>query len=336
MIHVEVTDDPTSPKGHLAKTLRRQLRATDSIGDLGGGGLLIALPDTGAAFADSLAAELTGLLKRTGESHLVASTEAAGVGQREDVDAFVTWLRDRGSTLSVPVAHQPTHSWYIGHAGVPPVPAIATPRYLPASTPRLSGAVGLGCLWVALLACLILAPRTWALSPFPELGNVTNGTVNAVTHSEGVTYIGGAFSQVGPATGPGVAIGLGTGKDLEPAAAWAGSAVIDAVAQDEKGGFFIGGSFTHVGGVVCSNLAYIESTGQLNRAGVPSPNGTVQALTFSGATVYAGGAFTEISGSSREHIAAICATAKCEGEVAAGNPTAWNPKANGAAGKRLR
>ncbi len=189
--------------------------------------------------------------------------------------------------------------------------------------------MGLGCLWVALLACLILAPRTWALSPFPELGYVTNGTVNAVTHSEGVTYIGGAFSQVGPATGPGVAIGLGSGKDLSLPRVWGGSAVIDAVAQDEKGGFFIGGSFTHVGGVVCSNLAYIESTGQLNTSWCPSPNGTVQALAFSGATVYAGGSFTEIGGSSREHVAAICAVATCEGEVAAGNATAWNPKANG-------
>ncbi len=108
-IHVEVTDGSTSPKGRLAKTLRRQLRATDSIGDLGGGGLLIALPDTGAAFADSLAAELTGLLKRTGESHLVASTEAAGVDQREDVDAFVTWLRDRGLDV-VGTGRAPAHA----------------------------------------------------------------------------------------------------------------------------------------------------------------------------------------------------------------------------------
>jgi hypothetical protein len=179
-----------------------------------------------------------------------------------------------------------------------------------------------------LLACLILAPRASALSPFPELGYVTNGTVNAVAHSEGATYIGGAFSQVGPATGPSVGVSLSTAKDLSLPRVWGGSAVIDAVAQDEKGGFFVGGNFTHVAGVACSNLAYIESSGEVNTNWCPNPNGTVQALAFSGSTVYVGGAFTEVGGSLREHIAAVCAIAKCEGEVAAGNATAWNPEAN--------
>ena len=179
-----------------------------------------------------------------------------------------------------------------------------------------------------LLACLILAPEARALSPFPELGYVTNGTVNTVSHLEGVTYIGGAFSQVGPATGPSVGVSLSTAKDLSLPRVWGGSAVIDAVAQDGKGGFFIGGNFTHVGGVACSNLAYIESTGEVNTSWCPGPNGTVQALAFSGSTVYAGGAFTKIGTETREHMAAICATANCEGEVAAGKATAWNPEAN--------
>ncbi len=179
-----------------------------------------------------------------------------------------------------------------------------------------------------LLACLILAPGASALSPYPELGYVTNGTVNAVAHSEGVTYIGGAFSQVGPATGPSVGVSLSTAKDLSLPRVWGGSAVIDTVAQDEKGGYFIGGNFTHVGGVPCSNLAYIESTGQVDTSWCPAPNGAVQALAFSGATVYAGGAFTKIGTETREHLAAVCATAKCEGEVAAGRATAWNPEAN--------
>ena len=191
-------------------------------------------------------------------------------------------------------------------------------------------AVRLASVFLAtvLLGCLTLAPRASALSPFPELGYVTNGTVNAVAHSEGVTYIGGAFSQVGPATGPSVGVSLSTAKDLSLPRVWGGSAVIDAVARDEKGGFFIGGNFTHVGGVACSNLAYIESTGEVNTSWCPNPNGTVQTLAFSGSTVYTGGAFTKIGTEAREHIAAVCATAKCEGEVAAGNATAWNPEAD--------
>ena len=188
--------------------------------------------------------------------------------------------------------------------------------------------LALGLFATVLLACLILAPRASALSPYPELGYVTNGTVNAVAHSEGVTYIGGAFSQVGPATGPSVGVSLSTAKDLSLPRVWGGSAVIDAVAQDEKGGFFIGGNFTKVGGVACGNLAYIESNGEVDTSWCPNPNGTVQALAFSGSTVYVGGTFTEVGGSLRDHIAAVCATAKCEDEVAAGNATAWNPEAN--------
>ena len=54
----------------------------------------------------------------------------------------------------------------------------------------------------------------------------------------------------------------------------------------------------------------------------PKANGAVDAIVISGRTVYAGGAFTEIGGSLRERVAAICAIAKCEGEVGAGNATA--------------
>ena len=327
VIHVEVKDASTAPKRRLAKTLRRQLRATDAIGDLGSDGLLILLPDTGGTFADSLADELIGLLRRTGEGHLVSSTEVACADRREDIDELVDWLGDRGWLWLELVVRALTHgrsrrpgalpsrSWHLQRMALPADRDLAV---------RLASAL----VATVLLACLILAPEARALSPFPELGYVTNGTVNTVAHLEGVTYIGGAFSQVGPATGPSVGVSLSTAKDLSLPRVWGGSAVIDAVAQDGKGGFFIGGNFTHVGGVACSNLAYIESTGEVNTSWCPGPNGTVQALTFSGATLYAGGSFTIIGTETREHIAAICATANCEGEVAAGKATAWNPGAN--------
>ena len=100
VIHVEVNDASTAPKRRLAKTLRRQLRATDAIGDLGSDGLLILLPNTGGAFADSLADEFIGLLRRTGEGHLVTSTEVACADRREDIDELVDWLGDRGVAVA--------------------------------------------------------------------------------------------------------------------------------------------------------------------------------------------------------------------------------------------
>ncbi len=109
VIHVEVKDASAAPKRRLAKTLRRQLRATDAIGDLGSDGLLIALPDTGGAFADSLADELIGLLRRTGEVQLVGSTEAACADRRENIDELVEWLRDRGVAVAG-VARARTHA----------------------------------------------------------------------------------------------------------------------------------------------------------------------------------------------------------------------------------
>src|SRR5437870_7482034 len=45
---------------------------------------------------------------------------------------------------------------------------------------------------------------------------VADGTVNSVVRDGGTVYIGGDFSQVGPATGAGVAIDASTGVAKQP------------------------------------------------------------------------------------------------------------------------
>ena len=100
---------------------------------------------------------------------------------------------------------------------------------------------------------------------------------------------------------------------------------------------YAGGAFTEVGGSTREHIAAVCATAKCEgevaagkaTAWNPKANGVVEALAISGTTVYAGGAFTEVGGSSRERLAAVCATAKCEGEVAAGKATAWNPNPNG-------
>ena len=100
---------------------------------------------------------------------------------------------------------------------------------------------------------------------------------------------------------------------------------------------YAGGEFTKLGGATRERIGAICATAKCEgevaagkaTAWNPKANGSVEALAISGSTMYVGGVFTEVGGSTREHIAAVCATAKCEGEVAAGKATAWNPKANG-------
>jgi hypothetical protein len=157
-------------------------------------------------------------------------------------------------------------------------------------------------------------------------GYATNGVIEAIVHSEGVTYIGGSFTEVAPATGPGVGIGAAGGTDLKWARIWGGASKVSAVAPDGSGGFYIGGEFTHVGGVALKNIAHIKSSGEVEASWNPGANNEVKALVVSGQTVYAGGEFASIGGQARNRLAALCATANCDGAgTEAGHVTAWNP-----------
>ncbi len=87
---------------------------------------------------------------------------------------------------------------------------------------------------------------------------------------------------------------------------------------------YIGGSFTQVGPVggamtARNNIAALDANGQLV-AWNPNANGAVNTLVVDGATIYAGGAFTNIGAAGRNHIAAL--------STETGTASAWNPNAN--------
>jgi hypothetical protein len=89
------------------------------------------------------------------------------------------------------------------------------------------------------------------------------------------------------------------------------------------GKVYLGGSFTHVNGVVRNHLAAVDTaTGQL-ASWDPNANEAVRALAVSadGTRVYAGGTFTSVGGASRNRLAAIDASS---GAV----DTSWTPRAN--------
>jgi len=159
-------------------------------------------------------------------------------------------------------------------------------------------------------------------SSTPKATYVTNGAVDAIVDTGTVTYIGGQFTEVGPRTGPGVGISASTGNDLGLAQVSGGGNTVDAVAPDGSGGFYIGGDFTHVGGLARRNIAHIRSDGTVDPSFDPSPDtGQINAIAVSGSTVYVGGAFNIIGGQSRSNIAAL--------DASTGDATSWDPDANG-------
>lgn len=128
---------------------------------------------------------------------------------------------------------------------------------------------------------------------------VPNNVVRAVAVNNGITYIGGDFTQLGPYTGSGVPISGSTGI---PAANYPKvNGQVHAVVADGKGGWYIGGSFTMVGDVALKKLAHISADGTVDQSWQPNPdnydhNTCISALAMQNGNLYAGGNFTEICG----------------------------------------
>ncbi len=151
-------------------------------------------------------------------------------------------------------------------------------------------------------------PKTW----------VTDGSVSAIATAGPTTYIGGYFSYVGPNTGSFAAISEATGLALLPYLTIEGEVV--TVVPDGSGGWYIGGSFTRVGGIERNRIAHILSDNSLDTSWNPNANGVVRVLAVSGDVVYAGGYFASIGGQGRNYIAAL--------DASTGAATSWNPNAN--------
>ncbi|MFZ4812740.1 MAG: delta-60 repeat domain-containing protein, partial [Ilumatobacteraceae bacterium] len=96
---------------------------------------------------------------------------------------------------------------------------------------------------------------------------------------------------------------------------------VNAIAYDNSGGFYIGGSFTTVKGTSRSYIAHINADSSLDTNFTPTLNGTVQALAFSGTKLYVGGTFTTANSTTRNNAAAF----NTDGTL----DTSWDPNTNG-------
>jgi hypothetical protein len=77
------------------------------------------------------------------------------------------------------------------------------------------------------------------------------------------------------------------------------------MAPDGSGGFYIGGSFTDVGGVPRNNLARVLANGTVDPNWNPSPNGMVIKIFVGNSAVYVAGNFTTIGSQTRPRLAKL-------------------------------
>jgi outer membrane protein assembly factor BamB len=173
---------------------------------------------------------------------------------------------------------------------------------------------------VAAAAFVFPAEAAAPISSLPDRTVVANARVNSIVRVGGTVYIGGYFSRVGPRVGPWAAVDASSGQ-IQPGLAQVsgGEAQVLTTASDGSGGWYIGGSFTHVGGVARAGLAHVRADGTLDPTWDPAPNGLVWALARSGSTLFVGGRFTSIGGQARTAIAALDSSGKA---------TNWNAGAS--------
>ncbi|HYG33616.1 MAG TPA: hypothetical protein VEC99_02450, partial [Clostridia bacterium] len=148
---------------------------------------------------------------------------------------------------------------------------------------------------------------------------VVDGGVFSVAETNQVLYIGGLFSAVGRYVGGGAPVSASTGEVEATFPKVSGS--VSTIISDGAGGWYVGGSFTAVGGLPRNNLAHIRSDRSVDPQWHPSANGGfVKCLVLSGNTLYAGGSFTNVDGQARNRLAAVNASS--------GELLAWNPSAD--------
>lgn len=152
---------------------------------------------------------------------------------------------------------------------------------------------------------------------------VPNGPVHATEEKDGVLYVGGEFTWVGPSVGAFTAIDATTGAPAEAHARVGGA--VWAIEPDGEGGWYVGGDFLVIDGQARSRLARIRADGSLDPDFAPEVGGSVRALSLgtdgSGNRVlYLGGAFSTVDGEVRNRLAAV--------HPETGALTSWAPNAS--------
>jgi hypothetical protein len=135
---------------------------------------------------------------------------------------------------------------------------------------------------------------------------VTDGPVNAAALDNGVLYLGGSFNFVRPNVGTGLALDANTGAVIDSVPKVNGT--VSAAVADGVGGWFIGGSFTAVGGIAATNLAHIRGDNSVDGGWKARTDGAVNCIVVVSNQVFLGGDFSSVNGQSRHCLAAVTAS----------------------------
>jgi len=131
------------------------------------------------------------------------------------------------------------------------------------------------------------APRRLAAPPASVSSRYVVVGDGPVLRVRNTVYVGGV-SELGVPTGSAIAVSTPSGNEAPIKARVAGGSVQAAI-PDGAGGWYIGGTFTSVGGVGRPGLAHLLTDGTLDRAFVPPDLGQVRAIALDAGRLYVGG-----------------------------------------------
>jgi hypothetical protein len=161
-------------------------------------------------------------------------------------------------------------------------------------------------LWLAVavgIVTLTAMPARGVAEPVtgPVSTMVPDGEVKAIAISGSTAYIGGNFSRIAPYTGSSALFDASSGDLKQPWPEVAG--VVNDVAPDGTGGWYLGGDFSSVGGAPRTDLAHVMPDGTVDPNWAPTTDGFVRALAVGTDTIFAGGEFATASGVARKNLA---------------------------------
>lgn len=160
---------------------------------------------------------------------------------------------------------------------------------------------------LALFAVLLAAaPGAAWISPRAGDAVSVNRPVSALAEIGGQAIVGGSFVNAGRFTGSGAVLDGVSGLARRGVPAFTGGDV-EAVVGDDAGGWFVGGSFDHVGRAPRAGLAHLTSAGRLDPWWAPSADGPVTSLALRDGRLYAAGDFTSLGGANRAGLGAVSA-----------------------------
>jgi hypothetical protein len=140
-------------------------------------------------------------------------------------------------------------------------------------------------------------------NPLTSIMGVDNN-VNSIFIRGSELFAGGIFTNKSISASAGISAAKSV-SGFYNVQSLAANAAISASVVLSDGSAIVGGDFTTILGQTRNRLAKINADGTLNPTFNPNANGSVYALQASGSTLFVGGAFTNLSGSSRWSIGAV-------------------------------